>query len=133
MASPSGSYSGPGTRQGPSADHFLKRARLRADLAVVTSAFTVGELVNACKIAADGDYRFLVELDDYAALDASSATMMEPDNEWRKILAELTGFWQLEGNPPRSNELLRNVMGAAIWDPETLRCSPGALGRARFG
>ena len=66
-----------------------------------------------------GGYRFLMELDSYAALDAGAAAMKDPNSEWTKLLFESSKFLDTDWNMPWSNELLKNVVDATIWDPKT--------------
>lgn len=66
-----------------------------------------------------GGYRVLVELDSYGAMDAGAAAFKDPKSEWNKLLLESSKFVETDWNLPWSNELLKNVVHATIWDPKT--------------
>ena len=66
-----------------------------------------------------GDYRSVFELDSYGALDVGAASAKDPDSEWLKIGLELSRFIDPDWNLPHSNELLKNVVDATIWDPKS--------------
>ena len=66
-----------------------------------------------------GNYRFLMELDSYAAMDTAAAETKDPTSEWAKLLVESSQFLDLDLNAPWSNELMKDVVDATIWDPKT--------------
>jgi hypothetical protein len=66
-----------------------------------------------------GGYRYLVELDSYGALDAGAATAKDPNSDWFRLGLEVSAFIDTDWNMPWSNELLKNVVDATIWDPKT--------------
>ncbi len=66
-----------------------------------------------------GAYRVLWELDSYGAMDVSAATAKDPDSDWLKLGLEQSKFVDPDWNLPHSNELLKNVVEATIWDPKT--------------
>jgi hypothetical protein len=66
-----------------------------------------------------GGYRFLMELDSYGALDAGAAAAKDPNSEWTRLGLESSQFTDTDWNKPWSNELLKNVVDATIWDPKT--------------
>jgi hypothetical protein len=66
-----------------------------------------------------GSYRFLMELDSYGAMDTGAATMKDPKSEWAKLLLESSKFSDLDLNAPWSNELMKDVVDATVWDPKT--------------
>ncbi len=66
-----------------------------------------------------GSYRFLMELDSYGAMDVGAAAMKDPKSEWAKLLLESSKFTDLDLNAPWSNELMKDVVDATIWDPKT--------------
>ena len=66
-----------------------------------------------------GGYRVLLELDSYGALDVGAATTKDPNSEWSKLVVESSKLTDTDWNMPWSNELLKNVVDATIWDPKT--------------
>jgi hypothetical protein len=66
-----------------------------------------------------GAYRVLFELDSYGALDASAAAAKDTASDWHKVNMEVSKFFDFDWNAPHSNELLKNVVDATIWDPNT--------------
>jgi hypothetical protein len=66
-----------------------------------------------------GNYRFLMELDSYAALDTSAAVAKDPKSDWSKLLMESSRFIDLDLAAPWSNVLMKDVVDATIWDPKT--------------
>lgn len=68
---------------------------------------------------AAGGYRALFELDSYGALDAGAAAAKDPDSDWHKLSMEVSKFGETDWTLPYSNELLKNVVEATIWDPMT--------------
>jgi hypothetical protein len=66
-----------------------------------------------------GQYRVLLELDSYGAMDAGAATMKDAKSDWNKLVSEQSRFADTDWNLPWSNELLKNVVDATIWDPKT--------------
>ncbi len=66
-----------------------------------------------------GGYRVLMELDSYGAMDALAATMKDQKSDWNKLVSEQSKFVDTDWNLPWSNELLKNVVEATIWDPKT--------------
>jgi hypothetical protein len=68
---------------------------------------------------AAGAYRVVFELDSYGAMDTVAATAKDPSSDWHKINMEVSKFFDFDWNLPRSNELLKNVVEATIWDPKT--------------
>ena len=66
-----------------------------------------------------GSYRFLMELDSYAALDTNAAVSKNPKSKWGRLQAQLSQFLDFDLNAPWSNELMKDVVDATIWDPKT--------------
>ena len=66
-----------------------------------------------------GNYQFLMELDSYAAMDAVAAAGKDQTSEWTKLLIESSRFTDLDLAAPWSNELMKDVVDATIWDPKT--------------
>lgn len=66
-----------------------------------------------------GSYKFLVELDSYAALDTAAAAVKDPKGAWARLIRESSGFADFDLSAPWSNTLLKNVIDATIWDPKT--------------
>ena len=66
-----------------------------------------------------GFYKFLLELDSYAAMDTIAAAAKDPNNAWAKLLRDSSAFTDLDLNAPWSSTLLKNVIDASIWDPKS--------------
>lgn len=64
-----------------------------------------------------GSYMMLVELDSYAALDASAAAAKDANSEFGRMLRESSQFADLAHDAPWSNSLLKDVLDATIFDP----------------
>jgi hypothetical protein len=78
---------------------------------------TFGAVLSSEKSA--GGYRAMWELDSYGAMDVIAATAKDPDSDWLKLGLELSMFIETDWNLPYSNELLKNVVDATIWDPKS--------------
>jgi hypothetical protein len=94
-------------------DERLKAAAPAGSKYLGTFAVVIGTEKQA------GNYRFLMELDSYAAMDTAAAATKDPKNEWAKLVMESSRFADLDLNAPWSNELMKDVVDATIWDPET--------------
>ncbi|MEO5884770.1 MAG: hypothetical protein ABIQ58_04560 [Candidatus Limnocylindrales bacterium] len=66
-----------------------------------------------------GGYRLLVEMDSYAALDVSAAASKDPQSDWGRLVREWSQFLDTDLAAPWSNGLLKDVLDASIWDPQT--------------
>jgi hypothetical protein len=94
-------------------DERLKAAAPAGSKYIGTFAVVIGSEKQA------GNYRTLIELDSYAAMDTSAAVSKDPKSEWGKLLADWSRFFDLDLSAPWSNELLKDVVDATIWDPKT--------------
>ncbi|HEY6056913.1 MAG TPA: hypothetical protein VIV06_02725 [Candidatus Limnocylindrales bacterium] len=66
-----------------------------------------------------GSYRMLIELDSYGAMDKLAALNKDPQSEFGRLMRESTKFGDYDLAAPWSNTLLKDVIDAAIWDPQT--------------
>jgi len=66
-----------------------------------------------------GWYRTLIELDSYAAMDRLAALNKDPKSEYGRLLRESARFGDYDLAAPWSNSLLKDVIDATIWDPQT--------------
>jgi hypothetical protein len=64
-----------------------------------------------------GLYRFLMELDSYAALDAGAAAAKDPESEWGRLSREASQFGDYDLNAPWSNTLMKDVVDVTVFDP----------------
>ena len=65
-----------------------------------------------------GSYKTLIGLDSYGALDVGAAANKDPDNEFGRLLREVSQFFDLDLSAPWSNTLMKDVLDATIWDPK---------------
>lgn len=94
-------------------DERLKAAAPTGSKYLGTFAVVIGTEKQA------GSYRFLMELDSYAALDTGAAVSKDPKSEWAKLQIEWSKFYDVDLNAPWSNVLMKDVVDATIWDPMT--------------
>ncbi len=66
-----------------------------------------------------GWYRTLLELDSYAAMDKLAALNKDPNSEYGRLLRESARFGDYDLAAPWSNSLLKDVVDATIWDPQS--------------
>ena len=66
-----------------------------------------------------GWYRTLIELDSYGAMDKLAALNKDPNSEYGRLLRESAQFGDSDLAAPWSNALLKDVIDATIWDPQT--------------
>jgi hypothetical protein len=66
-----------------------------------------------------GWYRTLLELDSYAAMDKLAALNKDPNSEYGRLLRESARFGDYDLAAPWSNALLKDVIDATIWDPQS--------------
>lgn len=66
-----------------------------------------------------GSYRVLFELDSYGAMDKLAALAKDPKSEYGRLVRESTKFGDNDLAAPWSNTLLKDVIDASIWDPQT--------------
>lgn len=64
-----------------------------------------------------GSYKSLIQLDSYGAMDTGAAALKDPDNEYGRLLRDLSQFIDLDLAAPWSNAILKDVLDATIWDP----------------
>ena len=65
-----------------------------------------------------GSYRLMIELDSYAAMDASAAAGKDPNSDWGRLIRGWSQFQDTDLAAPQSNGLLKDVLDATIWDPQ---------------
>ena len=65
-----------------------------------------------------GFYKQLVELDSYAALDASAAAAKDPKSALGRLLRDFSQFIDTDLAAPWSNSILKDVIDATVWDPK---------------
>jgi hypothetical protein len=94
-------------------DERLRAAAPTGSKYIGTFAVVIGSEKQA------GSYRFLMELDSYSAMDTAASISKDPKSEWAKLLIESSQFVDLDLSAPWSNELMKNVVDATIWDPKT--------------
>jgi hypothetical protein len=61
-----------------------------------------------------GDFKLILRLDSYAAIDRFSAAMRE-DSEFSRLMDELGRFGDVRLGADRSDELLKSVADVTIW------------------
>jgi hypothetical protein len=66
-----------------------------------------------------GNYRFLVEFDNYGDMDRSAAEMGDPKSEFRRLIYESSQFADVSLEAPWSQSLYKKVVDASIVDPKT--------------
>jgi hypothetical protein len=66
-----------------------------------------------------GWYSTLLELDSYAAMDKLAAMNKDPMSEYGRLLRESARFGDYDLAAPWSNSLLKDVIDATIWDPQS--------------
>lgn len=66
-----------------------------------------------------GSYRMLIELDSYGAMDRLAALGKDPTSEYGRLLRESTKFGDYDLAAPWSNTLMKDVVDATVWDPQT--------------
>ena len=66
-----------------------------------------------------GSYRMLFELDSYGALDKLAALTKDPKSEYGRLVRESTKFGDYDLAAPWSTTLLKDVIDASIWNPQT--------------
>jgi hypothetical protein len=66
-----------------------------------------------------GSYRVLFELDSYGAMDKLAALTKDAKSEYGRLVRESTKFGDFDLAAPWSNTLLKDVIDASIWDPQT--------------
>ena len=66
-----------------------------------------------------GSYRVLFELDSYGAMDKLAALAKDPKSEYGRLIRESTKFSDYDLAAPWSNTLMKDVIDASIWDPQT--------------
>jgi len=66
-----------------------------------------------------GSYRILVELDSYGAMDTLAALNRDSNSEYGRLLRESAKFGDYDLAAPWSNTLMKDVIDATIWDPQT--------------
>ena len=64
-----------------------------------------------------GNYRTLVELDSYGAMDRMAAASKDASSEFGRLNREWSGFGDYDLNAPWSNGLYKAVVDATLWDP----------------
>ena len=65
-----------------------------------------------------GAYKFLVELDSYAAMDAGAAAAKDPKSPWGRLLREVRAVHRLRPGRPVEQRPMKDVVDATIWDPK---------------
>jgi hypothetical protein len=66
-----------------------------------------------------GFYRMLFELDSYAALDTQAALGKDSKGEYGRLMRESTKFGDYDLAAPWSVTLLKDVLDANVFDPQT--------------
>ena len=66
-----------------------------------------------------GSYKALFGLDSYGAMDAGAAANKDPDGALAKLNRDISQFFDLDYQAGWSNALLKDVLDATIWDPQT--------------
>jgi hypothetical protein len=94
-------------------DHALAKSMPEGTRYIGTFAVVFSSEKNA------GWYRTLIELDSYGAMDKLAALNKDPNSEYGRLLRESAQFGDYDLAAPWSNALLKDVIDATIWDPET--------------
>jgi hypothetical protein len=66
-----------------------------------------------------GFYKTLIELDSYAAMDTAAAAAKDANSEFGRLVRESSQFSDLDLAAPWSNTLLKDVLDATIFDPQS--------------
>jgi hypothetical protein len=65
-----------------------------------------------------GTYRFLQEIDSYAALDTFAAVAMDETSEYGRLAREHSQFIDPDPNGQWSNGLYKLLTDSTVWDPK---------------
>jgi hypothetical protein len=65
-----------------------------------------------------GNYRALIELDSYAAMDRMAAATKDASSDIGRFLRELSAFGDYDLNAPWSQGLYKNIVDTTLWDPQ---------------
>ncbi len=65
-----------------------------------------------------GSYKALIGLDSYGAMDAGAAAAKDPNNDYGRLLRDLSQFFDTDLAAPWSSAILKDVLDATVWDPK---------------
>ena len=66
-----------------------------------------------------GSYKALFGLDSYGAMDTGAAAAKDPNGAYAQLFRDISQFFDLDYQAGWSNALLKDVLDATIWDPQT--------------
>jgi hypothetical protein len=65
-----------------------------------------------------GNYKQLIGLDSYGAMDAGAVAAKDPDSDFGRLLRDWSQFLDTDLAAPWSNGILKDVLDATVWDPK---------------